>query len=81
VRLTVRPPSLLACRACPRHPLPRLPADPADPSNVTEETRTLGLVVCRGPNITVLAPEDGMEEIENPFAAPPAEEGEAAGEA
>ena len=31
-------------------------------------TRKLGLVVLRGPTITLLNPADGMEEIENPFA-------------
>lgn len=30
--------------------------------------RTLGLVVLRGPTITLLSPVDGSEEIENPFA-------------
>lgn len=31
-------------------------------------TRTLGLVVLRGPTITLLSPVDGSAEIENPFA-------------
>ncbi|KAF8583417.1 U6 snRNA-associated Sm-like protein LSm7 [Ramaria rubella] len=31
--------------------------------------RTLGLVVLRGPTITLLSPVDGSEEIENPFLA------------
>ena len=31
--------------------------------------RTLGLVVCRRPTITLLSPVDGFEEIANPFAA------------
>jgi hypothetical protein len=43
------------------------PADPADPNKVTDETRTLGLVVCRGTQVTVISPVDGMEEIANPF--------------
>jgi U6 snRNA-associated Sm-like protein LSm7 len=30
-------------------------------------TRTLGLVVLRGPTITLLSPVDGLEEISNPF--------------
>ena len=34
-----------------------------------ETARTLGLVVCRGPTITLLSPVDGFEEIANPFAA------------
>lgn len=32
-------------------------------------TRTLGLVVARGPTITLLSPVDGSEEIANPFIA------------
>jgi U6 snRNA-associated Sm-like protein LSm7 len=43
--------------------------DPKDASRLSDETRSLGLVVCRGPNITVLAPEDGLIEVENPFGA------------
>ncbi|KAH9916207.1 uncharacterized protein B0H18DRAFT_1124345 [Fomitopsis serialis] len=31
-------------------------------------TRKLGLVVLRGPTITLLSPVDGFEEIANPFA-------------
>lgn len=45
-------------------------ADPADPYKLTEETRELGLVVCRGTQVSLISPRDGMEEIENPFAAP-----------
>lgn len=33
-------------------------------------TRKLGLVVLRGPTITVLNPVDGFEEIDNPFGNP-----------
>ncbi|KAL0952369.1 hypothetical protein HGRIS_006647 [Hohenbuehelia grisea] len=33
-------------------------------------TRSLGLVVLRGPTITLLSPVDGSEEIANPFLAP-----------
>ncbi len=32
-------------------------------------TRNLGLVVLRGPTITLLSPVDGYEEIANPFLA------------
>ncbi|PFH47542.1 hypothetical protein AMATHDRAFT_67557 [Amanita thiersii Skay4041] len=32
-------------------------------------TRNLGLVVLRGPTITILSPLDGFEEIANPFQA------------
>ncbi|KAL7422852.1 U6 snRNP-associated protein Lsm7 [Cryptotrichosporon argae] len=31
--------------------------------------RTLGLVVLRGPNITLISPTDGSAEIENPFTS------------
>jgi U6 snRNA-associated Sm-like protein LSm7 len=32
-----------------------------------EETRALGLIVARGTAITVVAPQDGVEVIANPF--------------
>ncbi|KIY99005.1 U6 snRNA-associated Sm-like protein LSm7 [Monoraphidium neglectum] len=41
--------------------------DPEDPMRVTDQTRTLGLVVCRGTAVTLVAPTAGMEEIANPF--------------
>jgi U6 snRNA-associated Sm-like protein LSm7 len=44
--------------------------DPYDPTRVTEKTRSLGLTVCRGTSVMLIAPEDGTLEIENPFAAP-----------
>lgn len=44
--------------------------DPEDGS-LLDQTRKLGLVVCRGPTIVLISPTDGVEEIENPFAAPP----------
>ena len=34
-----------------------------------QTTRILGLVVLRGPTITLLSPVDGHEEIANPFMA------------
>ncbi len=43
--------------------------DPEDPLTVTEQTRPLGLIVCRGTAVTLVAPTDGTEAIENPFAA------------
>lgn len=43
--------------------------DPADPFKLTEEKRKLGLVVCRGNQISVISPLDGTEEIENPWAS------------
>jgi U6 snRNA-associated Sm-like protein LSm7 len=42
--------------------------DPDDGS-LLDTTRSLGLVVCRGPTIVLISPTDGVEEIENPFAA------------
>eukprot|EP01102_Stenamoeba_stenopodia_P012365 TRINITY_DN3896_c0_g3_i1.p1 TRINITY_DN3896_c0_g3~~TRINITY_DN3896_c0_g3_i1.p1 ORF type:complete len:100 (-),score=15.64 TRINITY_DN3896_c0_g3_i1:114-413(-) len=41
--------------------------DPEDPYKLTDETRTLGLVVCRGSAVMTIAPVDGTEEISNPF--------------
>ena len=43
--------------------------DPDDPYKMTNETRALGLVVCRGTSVILISPQDGMEEIQNPFAA------------
>jgi len=34
---------------------------------VTDATRKLGLTVCRGTAVMLVAPTNGMEEIENPF--------------
>ncbi|EPB75314.1 LSM domain protein [Ancylostoma ceylanicum] len=42
--------------------------DPENPGTVGDETRSLGLIVARGTAITVVAPSDGMEQIDNPFA-------------
>eukprot|EP00775_Hariotina_reticulata_P004767 gene4767-5017_t len=44
--------------------------DPTDPMRVTDETRNLGVVVCRGTAVTMVAPTAGTEEIANPFLAP-----------
>ena len=44
-------------------------------SDIQQETRYLGLIVCRGPGITVVGPDDGMIQIDNPFLG-----GEAEGE-
>ena len=43
--------------------------DPDDPYTITEKTRKLGLIVCRGTIVMLISPVDGMEEIPNPFAA------------
>ncbi|MEM1008169.1 MAG: U6 snRNA-associated Sm-like protein LSm7 [Myxococcota bacterium] len=43
--------------------------DPEDPYRLTRETRRLGLVVCRGQQVSLVSPNEGMEEIENPFVA------------
>mmetsp|Transcript_22864 Transcript_22864/g.38143 ORF Transcript_22864/g.38143 Transcript_22864/m.38143 type:complete len:112 (-) Transcript_22864:103-438(-) len=42
--------------------------DPADPTQVTDKTRNLGMVVCRGTQVSLMCPSDEMEEIANPFA-------------
>jgi len=41
--------------------------DPEDPYKISDKTRSLGLVVCRGSAVMCLYPTDGMEEIANPF--------------
>ncbi len=43
--------------------------DPDDPYKLTEDTRQLGLVVCRGPTVMLICPQEGMEPIANPFAS------------
>jgi U6 snRNA-associated Sm-like protein LSm7 len=50
--------------------------DPTDPYKTTEQTRNLGLVVCRGPQLSLISPSDGMEQIENPFAEDDVDEGD-----
>ena len=42
-------------------------ADPDDPYKLTDETRQLGLIVCRGTAVTLVCPCEGMAEIANPF--------------
>ena len=46
----------------------RLRTDPDDPYKLTDETRSLGLIVCRGTAVTLVCPCEGMAEIANPFA-------------
>ena len=43
--------------------------DPNDPQRVTDNTRKLGLVVVRGTQVSLVSPQDGVEEIANPFVA------------
>jgi len=57
------------------HLFPLTAADPEDSLRVTEQTRGLGLIVCRGTSVMTVAPSDGTEEIENPFAAAAAAQG------
>ncbi|KAJ1452907.1 hypothetical protein M885DRAFT_525576 [Pelagophyceae sp. CCMP2097] len=40
---------------------------PDDPYAISDETRRLGLVVCRGLQVSLVSPVDGHEEIANPF--------------
>lgn len=44
--------------------------DPDDPFKLTDDTRQLGLVVCRGTAVVLICPMDGMEAIPNPFIQP-----------
>jgi hypothetical protein len=43
-------------------------SDPETQSS-TDKTRKLGLVVVRGTQVSLVAPQDGAEEIANPFIA------------
>jgi len=42
--------------------------DPEDPLRITDTTRSLGLVVCRGTAVMMVSPTSGTEEIANPFS-------------
>ncbi|XP_059306706.1 sm-like protein LSM7 [Lycium ferocissimum] len=44
--------------------------DSDDPLKSTDETRRLGLIVCKGSAVMLVAPEDGTDEISNPFVQP-----------
>lgn len=35
--------------------------------HLLDQTRTLGLIVCRGPSVILISPMDGTLEIANPF--------------
>lgn len=41
--------------------------DSEDQYKLSDETRPLGLVVCRGTSVVLICPVDGMEAIPNPF--------------
>lgn len=41
--------------------------DPEDISVITDEKRALGMVVCRGTQVCLISPVEGLEEIANPF--------------
>lgn len=41
--------------------------DDDESHKATENKRKLGLVVCRGPAVTIVCPQDGYEVIQNPF--------------
>ncbi|KAL9262198.1 Sm-like protein [Drosera capensis] len=41
--------------------------DQDDPLKTTDQTRRLGLIVCRGTAVMLVAPTDGTDEIANPF--------------
>ena len=47
--------------------LARFLADPEDAEKITDKTRKLGLVVVRGTQVSLVSPQDGVEEIANPF--------------
>lgn len=41
--------------------------DPEDPYKLLDDTRALGLTVCRGTTVMLICPAEGFEEIANPF--------------
>jgi U6 snRNA-associated Sm-like protein LSm7 len=41
--------------------------DKDDPEKITNRSRKLGLVVIRGTQVSLVSPEEGTEEIANPF--------------
>ena len=43
--------------------------DTKDSTKITDKKRKLGLVVVRGTQVSLVSPEEGMEEIANPFIA------------
>jgi U6 snRNA-associated Sm-like protein LSm7 len=43
--------------------------DSEDLSRLTDKTRKLGLIVVRGTQVSLVSPDDGFEEISNPFVA------------
>jgi len=49
------------------HGFSMLLTDPDDPFKLTDETRQIGLAVCRGTAVVLVCPVDGMEPIANPF--------------
>ncbi|KAL9424389.1 hypothetical protein AB3S75_036303 [Citrus x aurantiifolia] len=44
--------------------------DADDPLKTTDQTRQLGLIVCRGTAVMLVSPTDGTDEIANPFMQP-----------
>ncbi|KAJ0987058.1 hypothetical protein J5N97_005414 [Dioscorea zingiberensis] len=44
--------------------------DSDDPLKTTDQTRRLGLIVCRGTAVMLVSPTDGTDEIANPFVQP-----------
>ena len=56
-----------ASEPTPPHCCPSSSTDPDDQYKLTEDTRQLGLVVCRGTSVVLICPQDGMEAIPNPF--------------
>jgi U6 snRNA-associated Sm-like protein LSm7 len=49
--------------------LPSPYLDPDDIERVTDKTRKLGLIVVRGTQVSLVSPQEGVEEIANPFLA------------
>jgi U6 snRNA-associated Sm-like protein LSm7 len=43
------------------------PRSDPETNRITDKTRRLGMVVIRGTQVSLVSPQDGVEEIANPF--------------
>jgi len=53
-----------------------IPLDPTDHEKISDNKRKLGQVVIRGTQVSLISPQEGMEEIANPFMVGDEEEDE-----
>jgi hypothetical protein len=50
-------------------------SDPTNPDVLSEKTRRIGVVVCRSTAVMLICPNEGVEEIQNPWMAQEEDEG------